>query len=139
MGFFDKLKQVKEAMTPANIQAGLSAGMASAGAQMANPAQAAANAPKLQAYGAELQRIQAIGMRGTAVVRSVTPIPGAEKLDPNLDWMTVQTEITLPGRPPYLAQNNQLVASITADMYAPGTRHNVAVDPADPNNYAFAE
>ncbi|NLT29197.1 MAG: hypothetical protein GXX86_01890 [Propionibacterium sp.] len=139
MGFFDKIKQAKESMTAENIKAGWSAGMSSVANQMSNPARAAANVPKLQAYGAELQRIQSVGIRGTGVVQSLTPIPGAEQLDPNLDWMAVHTEITLPGRPAYLAANNQLVPRLTAHLYAAGTRHNVAVDPADPNAYTFTE
>ncbi|MGJ3508384.1 hypothetical protein [Enemella sp. A6] len=139
MGLFDKFKQAKQAMTASNMKAGWSAGMSSAAAQMANPMAAAGNVSKLQAYGEELKRIQSVGLRGTGVVRSLTPVPGAEKLDPGLDWMVVQTEIALPGRPPYLAENNQLVASVTAHLYAPGTQHNVAVDPADPNKYAFTE
>jgi len=77
-----------------------------------------------------------VGIRGVGVIRSVSPT--GEKAG-GVDWADIEIDMTLPGRDTYLATTRIMMPRNTADMYAPGSRHNVAIDPADPNNFAFAE
>ena len=117
---------------------GMAAGMAEMGmTSMPDMAQMQAAQSQIMEYGQEQQRIQSVGVRGTAVMMSMTPIQGAPQMDPGLQWMSVQAEITVHGREPYVATVTQMVAAITAHLYAPGTSHAVAVDPANTNLFAY--
>lgn len=127
-----------QAASDQRVANGMAAGMAEMGkTSMPDMAQMQAAQSQVMAYGQEQQRIQSVGIRGTAVMMSMTPIQGAPQMDPSVQWMSVQAEITIPGREPYVATVTHMVASVTAQLYAPGTSHAVAVDPANTNLFAY--
>ena len=133
MGLFDQFKQ---ALTRGNIKRGFDGALHSAQDIASNPTNILQNHNVLQNYGREMQRIQQVGIRGSGVIRSVSPAGGSVSGN---DWVDIEMDMTLPGREPYLATTRIMMPRTTADMYASGSRHNVAVDPVDPNNFAFAE
>ncbi|NLA55803.1 MAG: hypothetical protein GX859_05830 [Corynebacterium humireducens] len=133
MGLFDQFKQ---AFTRDNLKRGFDGAVQSAQDIAANPLGILDDHNALQEYGRELQRLQQVGIRGVGVIRSVSPT--GEKAS-GVDWADIEIDMTLPGRDTYLATTRIMMPRNTADMYAPGSRHNVAIDPADPNNFAFAE
>ena len=133
MGLFDQFKQ---ALTRDNIKRGFDGALHSAQDIASNPTNILQDHNVLQNYGREMQRIQQVGIRGSGVIRSVST--AGQSVSGN-DWADFEMDMTLPGREPYLATTRIMMPRTTADMHAPGSRHNVAVDPADPNNFAFAE
>lgn len=93
---------------------------------------------QVMGYAQEQQRIQSVGVKGTAVIQAVTPIPDAPAVDPSMPWMHVTAQISVPGQAPYVATVAQMVPGVTAAMYAPGTTHAVAVDPANPSLWTYS-
>lgn len=88
-----------------------------------------------QAYGEEIQRLQREANRGTGLIRSV--IPAGEVAVAGTARADVEVEITLQGQDPYVAVDRQIVPRNTAETYAAGTRHDLAVDPANLQHFAF--
>ncbi|MFF1573171.1 hypothetical protein ACFVWR_10515 [Leifsonia sp. NPDC058292] len=88
----------------------------------------------LTAYGQELNRIIAVGAKGTSVIRSA--VDTGERVSGN-PWYQLQVEVTLPGAAPYLVSKREMVAPQFLANYAEGSSHEVAVDPADPQKIAF--
>lgn len=133
MGLFDQFKQ---GLTTDNIKRGFTGAAQSMQDIAANPTGFLQDHDTLQAYSRELQRLQWEGTLGSGVIRSVSPTGESAA---GVDWTMIEIEVTLPDRAPYLATSRIMMPRTTADMYAPGSRHNIAVDPADPNNFASTE
>lgn len=150
MGLFDRAKnafgggdndwaaQAKAAQDLANqhLQAagytdGSPVTMANAG-QVSQAAQA--DHDVLNTYGQELNRIIAIGHPGSAVITN--SVDTGERTAGN-PWHQLEVQVSLPGAEPYLVSKREMVAPQFLASYAPGTNHDVKVDPADPNNIAF--
>lgn len=134
MGLFDQFKQ---AMTGDNIRRGFEGAAQSMQDMAANPSHILKDPAAGNAYGQEARRLQKQGILGSGVIVSVTPT--GEVAVAGVDWATIEVSVTVPGRERYIAVERHMVPRITADMYAPGTRHTIAVDPANPNHFAFAE
>lgn len=132
MGLFDQFKQ---AFSKENLKQGLSAGSQAAGEALRNPQGAMADAATANAFGQELRRIRENGLQGECTIRALhdTEEPGAA----GNDWKMVEVEVRLPGRDPYVASMRQLVPRGFEEQYATGTVYKVAVDPNDPNRFAF--
>lgn len=134
MGLFNQFKQ---ALTRDNIRRGLDGAAQNLRDAAADPAGAIRDAATVNDYGRELQRLQREGILGSGVIVSV--VPTGEAAASGVDWADVEIEMSLPGRERYIATDRIMVPRVTADLYAPGTRHNVAVDRSNPNKFAFAE
>ncbi len=134
MGLFNQFKQ---AMSKDNIRRGLQAGAQSLDEQLRNPQNVARDAAFVNQYGQELQRLAREGIPGEGTIRDVREATGTQPATPGSEWKTVETEIVLPGRAPYLASMQQLIPHVTADQFQPGMRYRVAVDQNDPHTYAF--
>ena len=133
MGLFDQFKQ---AMTGDNIRRGFEGAAQSMRDMAADPSRIVADQAAGNAYGQELRRLQQQGILGSGVIVSVTPT--GEVAVAGVDWATIEVSVTVPGRDRYIAVERHMVPRNTADMYAPGTRHSIAVDPTNPNHFAFA-
>lgn len=132
MGLFDQFKQ---AFTKENLQQGLSAGFQSAGESLRNPQGAMADAAAVNAFGQELRRIRENGLQGECTMRALHDT--SEPAPAGNDWKVLAAEIRLPGREPYVASMRQLVPRGFEEQYATGKVYKVAVDPNDPNRFAF--
>lgn len=86
MGLFN---QFKKALTPDNIRRGFTGAAQSAQDFAANPANFLQDHDTLQSYGRELQRLQQVGIRGTGVLRSVSPTGESAG---GVDWADVEIE-----------------------------------------------
>ena len=95
MGLFDQFKQ---ALTRGNIKRGFDGALHSAQDIASNPTNILQNHNVLQNYGREMQRIQQVGIRGSGVIRSVSPAGGSVSGN---DWVDIEMDMTLPGREPY--------------------------------------
>lgn len=133
MGLFSQFKQ---ALTGDNIRRGFDGTAQSMRGMAANPTGILQDAGTVQAYGEELRRLQREGILGSGIIVSV--IPTGEVAAAGVDWADFEMEMSLPGRDRYIATGRLMLPHTTADMYAPGTRHNVAVDPVNPNHFSFA-
>ncbi|MFG1643901.1 hypothetical protein ACGFMK_26725 [Amycolatopsis sp. NPDC049252] len=84
---------------------------------------------ELQAYGTELRRLYDTGEPATLVVRALEPtgrtIAGQAQY-------TATLEVTRTGGVPYRTVAQLIAPQATIQQYAPGTRHEARVDPADP-------
>ena len=105
---------------------------------MANAAQVGAQAQAdhdvLNAYGQELNRIIAIGLKGTSVITG--SVDTGERTAGNA-WYQIEVAVTMPGSAPYTVSQRTMVAAQFQAMYAVGSTHDVAVDPADPQKIAL--
>ncbi|MGC3953176.1 MAG: hypothetical protein QM804_02790 [Propionicimonas sp.] len=97
-------------------------------------AQLQADHDVLNAYGQELNRIIAIGTKGTSVITGA--VDTVERTAGN-PWYQLEVEVTLPGAAPYTVSKREMVAAQFLANYAVGSVHDVAVDPADPQNIAL--
>ncbi|AJT42538.1 hypothetical protein [Psychromicrobium lacuslunae] len=105
---------------------------------MANAAQVGgqmqADHDVLNAYGQELNRIISIGTPGSSVVTGL--VDTGERTAGN-PWYQLEVQVTLPGAAPYTVTKREMVPAQFLANYAVGTAHEVAVDPANPQNIAL--
>lgn len=88
----------------------------------------------LNAYGQELNRVIAIGTRATGIITGA--VDTGERTAGNA-WYRIDIEVTIPGAAPYTVAKREMVAAQFIGNYAIGSSHDVAVDPADPQNIAL--
>ncbi len=97
-------------------------------------AQLQADHDVLNAYGQELNRIIAIGAPGSSVITGL--VDTGERTAGN-PWYQLEVLVTLPGAAPYSVTKREMVAAQFLANYSIGSSHDVAVDPADPQNIAL--
>jgi hypothetical protein len=88
---------------------------------------------ELQAYGTELRRLYDTGEPATLVVRALEPTGRTIAGQPQY---TATLEVTRAGGVPYRTVAQLIAPQATVQQYAPGTRHEARVDPADPAKVA---
>jgi hypothetical protein len=88
---------------------------------------------ELQAYGTELRRLYDTCEPATLVIRALErtgrTIAGQAQY-------TATLEVTRAGGTPYRTVTRLIAPQATIQQYAPGTRHEARVDPADPAKVA---
>jgi hypothetical protein len=88
---------------------------------------------ELQAYGTELRRLYDTCEPATLVIRALEPtgrtIAGQAQY-------TATLEVTRAGGTTYRTVTRLITPQATIQQYAPGTRHEARVDPADPAKVA---
>jgi hypothetical protein len=88
---------------------------------------------ELQAYGTELRRLYDTGEPATLVVRALEPIG---RTIAGQAQYTATLEVTRAGGTTYRTVTRLITPQATIQQYAPGTRHEARVDPADAANVA---
>jgi hypothetical protein len=88
----------------------------------------------LDAYGQELNRIIAVGIPGTSVITGAVDTGDRTSGNP---WFQIEATVAVPGQAPYTVSTRMMLAAQFIANYAIGTAHDVAVDPADPQNIAL--
>lgn len=88
---------------------------------------------ELQAYGTELRRLYDTGEKATTVIRALEPtgrtVAGQAQYTATLD-------VTRADGMMYRAVTPLITPQATIQQYAPGTRHEARLDPADPAKVA---
>ncbi|WP_290061282.1 hypothetical protein [Amycolatopsis solani] len=88
---------------------------------------------ELQAYGTELRRLYDTGERATLVVRALEP---TDRPLAGQARYTATLEVTRADGTTYRTVTPLITPMATVQQYAPGTRHEARVDPADPAKVA---
>ncbi|MEU5696494.1 hypothetical protein [Actinosynnema sp. NPDC020468] len=81
------------------------------------------------AYGQELRRLHETGHPATAVIRTLDPTGVAVA---GLRQYTSLLDVTRADGATYQTTVAHMVPTMTYSQYAPGTRHEVRIDPANP-------
>ncbi|WP_354698435.1 hypothetical protein DSM112329_04113 [Paraconexibacter sp. AEG42_29] len=100
-----------------------------------DPRPAAAETAALNARGAEMRRLWAEGIAGSATIHRVrdtgTRLAGNVVLD-------LELEVSVTGRERYTTTLSVPIGGTDTTPYAAGARYDVRVDPHDRDNLAFA-
>ncbi|WP_103355817.1 hypothetical protein [Amycolatopsis sp. CA-128772] len=88
---------------------------------------------ELQAYGTELRRLYDTGEAATLVVRALEP---THRTVAGQARYTATLEVTRADGTTYRTVTPLITPPATIQQYAPGTRHEARVDPADPAKVA---
>jgi hypothetical protein len=88
---------------------------------------------ELQAYGTELRRLYDTCEPATLVIRALEP---TGRTVAGQAQYTATLEVTRAGGTPYRTVTRLITPQATIQQYAPGTRHEARVDPADPAKVA---
>lgn len=131
------MAQYASDMSPEDIQARLQS--AAAEAQSGDPVARQAMLKKQQDFIYRLKEVRDTGVHGEGTILAVNDVPESDLPDFGKDWKEVQVEVRLPGRDPYVATMKHMVPAISADHYAVGATHNLAVDNNDPNLYSWCD
>ncbi|SEF38420.1 hypothetical protein SAMN05421837_12151 [Amycolatopsis pretoriensis] len=88
---------------------------------------------ELQAYGTQLRRLYDTGEPATLVVRALEP---TGRTVAGQAQYTATLEVTRADGTTYQTVAQMITPLATIQQYAPGTRHEARVDPADPSQVA---
>jgi hypothetical protein len=137
MGLFDKMKgtmdQARDMQEQAMKQAGMASGMPGLGDPAAQGAMGDANA--MNASGAEMRRLWAEGLDGTAVIKDFRD--SGERLAGNT-VLDLDMVVTVAGGEPYAVTHRMTIAGSDTSAYGPGSEYAVKVDPEDRQKLTFA-
>jgi hypothetical protein len=86
---------------------------------------------RIRRRAAEVQRLIATGLPGTATVTGLTQTGMFLNENPQVE---MELMVQLPGRPPYAAKRKEFVPLILLNRVSTGAVLAVKVDPADPND-----
>lgn len=89
----------------------------------------------LNRLGAEMRRLWAEGLAGSATIEAVRDT--GERLAGNA-VVDVDLVVLVDGRAPYATTLRTPIGGTDVTPYRPGVRYNVKVDPQDPANLTFA-
>lgn len=130
MGLFDKMKTSMEQAKEMQAAAG-----GSLPGMDASSASLMADANAINASGAEMRRLWAEGLDGSAVLKGFTDT--GEQLAGNA-VLDLQLVVTIDGGEPYEVTHRMTIAGTDTSAYAPGSQYAVKVDPEDRQNLTFA-
>lgn len=85
-------------------------------------------------FGQEQQRLTAEGLSGEAKIISVNDTGSRVDGNPQVD---LELEVSLPDREPYTVMHHEVVPPMMMQIYAPGQKHPVKVDPDDQSILIF--
>jgi hypothetical protein len=130
MGLF---KGMKDSMAQAKAM------QAAAGGEMpgmdASSASLMADANAMNASGAEMRRLWAEGLDGTAILKGFTDT--GEQLAGN-KVLDLQMVVTIAGGEPYEGTHRMTIAGTDTSAYEAGSEYAVKVDPENRQNLTFA-
>jgi hypothetical protein len=130
MGLF---KGMKDSMAQAKAM------QAAAGGEMpgmdASSASLMADANAMNASGAEMRRLWAEGLDGTAILKGFTDT--GEQLAGN-KVLDLQMVVTIAGGEPYEVTHRMTIAGTDTSAYEAGSEYAVKVDPENRQNLTFA-
>jgi len=93
------------------------------------------DAQALNAAGAEMRRLWAEGIRGSAVITAASDT--GERLAGNT-VLELGLDVTIEGRAPYATTLRMPIAGADVTPYAAGRRYTVKVDPQEPHKLTFS-
>ena len=129
-GMKDSMAQAKEMQAAAAQQMG--AGMPGMDAASASTM---ADANAINASGAEMRRLWAEGLDGTAILKGFTDT--GEQLAGN-KVLDLQMVVTIAGGEPYEVTHRMTIAGTDTSAYEAGSEYAVKVDPENRQNLTFA-
>lgn len=124
----DQAKQLQE-QAAAQMAAAGGAGAMGAGGAMAQDAAA------INASGAEMRRLWAEGLDGSAVIKDFRDT--GERLAGN-SVLDLDMVVTVAGGEPYTVTHRMTIAGSDTSAYQPGSEYAVKVDPENRQNLTFA-
>lgn len=127
-GMKDSMAQAKEMQAAAQASGGMPGMDASSASLMAD-----ANA--MNASGAEMRRLWAEGLDGTAILKGFTDT--GEQLAGN-KVLDLQMVVTIAGGEPYEVTHRMTIAGTDTSAYEAGSEYAVKVDPENRQNLTFA-
>ncbi len=125
-GMKDSMAQAKEMQAAAG---GAMPGMDASSASMM------ADANAINASGAEMRRLWAEGLDGTAILKGFTDT--GEQLAGNT-VLDLQMVVTIAGGEPYEVTHRMTIAGTDTSAYEAGSEYAVKVDPENRQNLTFA-
>ena len=129
-GMKDSMAQAKEMQAAAAAQMG--GGMPGMDASSAS---LMADANAMNASGAEMRRLWAEGLDGTAILKGFTDT--SEQLAGN-KVLDLQMVVTIAGGEPYEVTHRMTIAGTDTSAYEAGSEYAVKVDPENRQNLTFA-
>ncbi len=131
-GMKDSMEQARQLQEQAAAQMGGTAGMPG---MDASSAAGMADANAINAGGAEMRRLWAEGLDGTAILKGFTDT--GERLAGNT-VLDLQMVVTVAGGEPYEVTHRMTIAGADTSAYEAGSEYAVKVDPENRQNLTFA-
>ncbi len=130
-GMKDSMDQAKQMQEQAAAQMAAAGGMGAMGAG----GDVAADAAALNASGAEMRRLWAEGLDGSAVIKDFRDT--GERLAGNT-VLDLDMVVTVAGGEPYQVTHRMTIAGADTSGYQPGSEYAVKVDAENRQNLTFA-